>query len=203
MPEGPDVWYLAKLINRIHPVSAHGKHIYVASPAGFIDYSFGLTGKMLVTPTTISKNSCGYLPGDVDTVPVVGHGLGVSFMSMELEDFKKIVSEHFVKSRAMLATVMLNQKIIAGIGVAWGSEILHLADLMPHIKACDQDLGKLADAMYQIKTFCMENFGRIADNVTDAELIEVINTFNYRILPMKVYKVGKQCQVGNRTWWTL
>lgn len=208
MPEGPDVWYLAKLINRIHPtVHSYGKHIYVANAtATFTDYSFGLTGKlaaeMVESKLVISKNSCGYLPGDITTVPTIGHGLGVSFMDMKLEDFKKIVEERFVKSRAMLGTIMLNQKIIAGIGIAWGSEILHLAGVLPNIKACNQDLSKLADAMYQIKTSCMEQFGRIADNVPAGELIEVINMFNYRILPMKVYKIGNQCPVGGRIWWT-
>ncbi len=204
MPEGPDVWYLCRLINRLNynlSVYSHGKHIYVKKNDKYIDYSFGLTGKLIVYNGEISKNNCGFLPGDTNIVSSIGEGLGVSFMDMELEDFQKIVDEKFKNSKAVLATTILNQKIIAGIGIAWGSEILHIAGLKPDVKANIQDLSNLPDAMYQVKKTCKELFTQICDNIPEDELINTINTFNYRILPMKVYKKGTHCIVSKRTWY--
>ena len=76
--------------------------------------------------------------------------LGINWLTCSKEDLHKEV-DTWIKSKQKIAALILNQNLISGIGVAWGSEILYKSDLRPDMRACDQVLNKLADTMYLIR----------------------------------------------------
>lgn len=207
MPEGPDVWYFTQLINKHskykNNIVCHGKHIYDLSVLPYKNYSFGLTGKLKFESGNIVKNNTGYCYGNEVNTYVVGENLGISFMEMTLDDFNKIVSS-WQKSKSMISSLLLNQNIISGIGIAWGSEILFRAKLMPNIKAYLGDLSLLAISMYNVQIYCKDEYIKYINkmDLTDYMIEKLINDFNYRIINMDVYKKGNQLKVSNRIWYT-
>jgi hypothetical protein len=58
MPEGPEVWILAKICE----LPCYGKHLFV----GDEDWSFGLSGTVSIdNNNNLCKIEHGYLPGDI------------------------------------------------------------------------------------------------------------------------------------------
>lgn len=94
---------------------------------------------------------------------------------------------------------MLDQTKIAGIGVAWGSEILFKAGLRPDMRACDQNLSTLADSILYIRNHIKNIYEK---ELKDPE--QLINDWSdnlYQVREMQIYKKGSKIEVLGRSWW--
>lgn len=216
MPEGPEVWILSKAINAFYlndNTSCIGKHLIIKDIKE--NWSFGLNGKVGITPfNELIKIPAGWVNGDQivynnyeDNIK----DLGLDWMTASKEDLETEVAK-WINSKKKLAGLILDQKKICGIGVAWGSEILFKAELRPDVRACDQVLNKLVYSMISIREKIKEIYNlelnrtlqvcKIYDN--NNKLRELIdNWFEnlYQIREMDIYKKGSKLQVLGRSWW--
>ncbi len=212
MPEGPEVHALAKAINFYfndtkggETVVSHGKHLMLVKAKE--DWSFGLNGTVYIDSNNrLTKVNSGYVPGEVTNFDYTNEVIqsGVDWINCSKADLEEAINNHFVKSKKMLGPLLLDQNIIAGVGVAWGSEILHKAGLLPNVKAYLQDLSQLADIMFTIGSEIRTLYGFHLLEMSTVELKDFINqwfTNLYEIRQMKVYKKGTQVTVGGRKWW--
>lgn len=199
MPEGPEIWILNEAINLYYKnnVSQYiGKHLIINN----VCWSFGLKGQIRINEDTNEL----YKPSENDWIHGVNEDWNSSFKygpdwltSLDLS----LVVESFKKSRAKLGTLLINQKNIAGIGVAWGSEILHRAGLRPDIPANRQDLSELLPALYSIREDIKQLY---LSNLEMSDEKEFINSWFdnlYELRNMKVYKKGEKIEVSGRTWY--
>jgi formamidopyrimidine-DNA glycosylase len=213
MPEGPEVWILNEAICRYygkHISNSIGKHLIVQSDYNQSNnitiWSFGLNGTI-----SIDENNKLYKPTEENWIfgknkiyKNIQDDLALStidYMSSTLEEFNDFVNK-LSKFRGKLGPYLINQNKISGIGVAWGSEILHRAGLRPDDSANHQDLSNLANIMIEIR----EEIKKLYES--ELNKCEQIKDFIegwfenlYKIRNMKVYKVGEKINIGGRTWW--
>jgi hypothetical protein len=137
-----------------HPfVYTHGKHLFVIQPVNngsdsfvYENLSFGMVGKVYMDPCTyriVKQESGGWITGTTESfssaeaLEASRASLGIDWMlATEEQLFQQLQS--WMTSRKQLASLIVDQSRIAGIGVAWGSEILHRARLLPHVASCKQ-----------------------------------------------------------------
>ena len=206
MPEGPEIWMLSKSINAINKKSCQsvGKHLIFNGTHE--NWSFGLNGRVHIdSEGNLTKINSGWLPGNVEKIDEISElNLGIDFMKMTLSDAKHIVDKWQTKKSA-LGTLLLKQDEIAGIGVAWGSEILNEASLRPELKANTQDLQHLSKSMIKIRDNVKDKYNEEFEKLNSKkETMDFINGWFknlYDIRHMNVYKKGNQIKVGSRTWW--
>jgi len=213
MPEGPEVWILSEAINlykKYNNISAYGKHLIIKDIMEgddiYFDYSFGLTGKVNMSEDGIlSKVNAGAIYGEQEmsrSKKELLEGLGISWMHAE-ESLIKAELDKWTKSKSALGSLMLDQSLICGIGVAWGSEILFRAGLRPNLKACNQDLSKLFDAFIEIRNEIKNVYSAMLSKETDYR--SFINKWFknlYEVREMKAYKKTTQVKAAGRTWYT-
>lgn len=218
MPEGPEVWILNKAICKYYGENVStsiGKHLIVHS--GYnqgndgIIWSFGFDGKIL-----IDENNKLYKPMEENWIfgkNEILNSSGNIFKQLSLSNIDWMTSTYdeindFVKKlskvRGKLGPALINQNKISGIGVAWGSEILHRAGLRPDVSANYQDLSRLPETIIEIR----EEIKKIYE--TELNKYDQIKDFIeewfenlYKIRNMKVYKVGKKMTISGRTWWLI
>jgi hypothetical protein len=199
MPEGLEVYHLARVLRAsgVAP-DAHsvGKHLYVYGQ----DWTFGLSGRVRLGPDgKLQKVNTGRVHGSVVDLGVgdpCEPRLGVDFAWAAYDTLAAAVHGHWTGSRRLLGPLMLDQDVVAGIGVAWGSEILKAAGgLHPGRPAKDQDLRGLAAAMCRVRDAALAQY---SDRVKDVD-----GWFDslYAVRTMAVYKKGLPVEVGGRTWW--
>lgn len=207
MPEGPEVWILSKVINTYYnkptKTCSIGKHLIMCETKE--NWSFGLSGTVNINEDDIlSKPPTGWLYGNIESYTNyddVVVALGVDWMQASREELEAEV-QTWAKSKAKLAALLLDQTRICGIGVAWGSEVLHKAGLRPDVKACDQQLFTLVDAMIEIRTYVQTLYlQKLVDSKNVKEFINGWFLNLYEIREMQVYKKGKKVEVSSRTWW--
>lgn len=211
MPEGPEVWALARAVNAYfhdnninESVFSFGKQLIFTNAKEA--WSFGLNGTVTIDTYTkqVIKLNTGYVPGEVTNNINVNKYENSSIIDWlnatkeQLNDFVLSIS----KSKKMLGPLLLDQNIIAGIGVAWGSEILNKAGLLPNIKACQQDLSKLAEVIYNIGSEIRVTYGFYVLEQVNIQLF-ILKWFRnlYAVRQMEVYKNGVSISVGGRNWW--
>jgi len=215
MPEGPEIWVLSKSINALfkddNMTQSYGKHLFVIHKKKRENWSFGMSGRVQIYEKDgqyeIEKLNSGWLPGD--TKPFhhyedeIKH-LGIDWMSGAKTELQKEV-DSWTHSKKKLAGLLLDQSKISGIGVAWGSEILHHAGLRPDLKTCDQDLSGLVDSMIHIREKVKKEYSKQFNlSIKNDELVSFINKWFdnlYAIRTMEVYKKGSKKEVLGRTWW--
>jgi len=161
MPEGPEVYILAKVFKSIGFESdSIGKHLILrdAHTGELFDFSFGLGGKIKVEDNlSVSKINHRTLPSGyklkVQKKKEVEDKLGVDWMKATKEEIEYIV-KGWVKRKKQVGALILDQSEIAGIGVVWASEILHRAKIQPELKANLIEFldlkDNLVDAIYEI-----------------------------------------------------
>jgi formamidopyrimidine-DNA glycosylase len=218
MPEGPEVWILNKAICKYYGENAStsiGKHLIVQSEYNqgndSIIWSFGFNGKILIDENNklykpmeenwiFGKNEILNSSGNIREQLSLSNIDWMTSTYDELNDFVKKLS----KVRGKLGPALINQNKISGIGVAWGSEILHRAGLRPDDSANYQDLSRLSETIIEIR----EEIKKIYE--TELNKYEQIKDFIeewfenlYKIRNMKVYKVGKKITISGRTWWLI
>lgn len=215
MPEGPEVWILSKAINNYYSndnTFSYGKHLIIKDKKQ--NWSFGLKGKVDISPNELFKLECCWLHGDTQSFndeSEIKNKLGLDWLTCSKEELEQCVSK-WRKSKKKLAGLLLDQTLICGIGVAWGSEILLEAGLRPELKACEQNLDLLVDSMLKIRTQVMNVY-----NDELFKLMEVCKIYGnndklrlfvnewyenlYQLRTMLVYKKGNSIEVLGRKWW--
>ncbi len=178
----------------------HGKHLFLEGE----DWTFGLSGRVAFDGTTLTKVNAGRVFGSVQ--PETPLDLGVDFATGTQEQLQAVVSNKFMGARKQLGSLLLDQSLIAGIGVAWGSEILAACGgLRPDVSANAQDLRRLATAMVDVRTKALAMYGE--DHVRDMDMVTCQEAVNgwfrnlYDARHMAVYGKGTPCMTGGRTWW--
>jgi len=211
MPEGPEVWALARAVNAYfhdnninESVFSFGKQLIFTNAKE--SWSFGLNGTVTIDTYTkqVIKLNTGYVPGEVTNnidVNKYENSIIIDWLNAtkeQLNDFVLSIS----KSKKMLGPLLLDQNIIAGIGVAWGSEILNKAGLLPNIKAYQQDLSKLSEVIYNIGSEIRTTYGFYVLEQVNIQLF-ILKWFRnlYEVRQMEVYKKGQSIAVGGRNWW--
>jgi formamidopyrimidine-DNA glycosylase len=133
---------------------------------------------------------------------VLSNGLGIDWMTAERAALASLV-QTWASSRRQLGLLITDQSCVAGIGIAWGSEILARAgNLRPELPARAQNLRTLASAMLSIREEVQSAYTAFVTHAPD--LREVINDWYenlYTLRTMHVYKKGRPLKVGGRTWW--
>jgi formamidopyrimidine-DNA glycosylase len=213
MPEGPEVWILSEAINlykKNNTTCAYGKHLIIKDIMEgddiYFDWSFGLTGKVHMDDSgIITKLNVGMVYGEQEMSRLKEEfleGLGISWIHAE-ESLIKAELDKWTKSKSALGSLMLDQSLICGIGVAWGSEILFRAGLRPNLKACNQDLSKLFHAFIEIRNEIKNVYSSMLSKETDYR--SFINKWFknlYEVREMKAYKKTTQVKAVGRTWYT-
>ena len=201
MPEGPEVWILSKMINGFYSndnTISIGKHLIIKDMQE--DWSFGLNGKVKINENNVLvKVETGWIYGDKKPFE---KSIGLDWMTASKKELEEEVQK-WTKSKKKLASLILDQSKICGIGVAWGSEILYKAKLNPDLKACEQSLDKLVDSMIEIRIQIEDTYINLYyDNKDD--LKELINDWFenlYKIRKMNIYKKGSKIHILGRSWW--
>uniref|UniRef100_A0A6C0IRS6 DNA glycosylase/AP lyase H2TH DNA-binding domain-containing protein n=1 Tax=viral metagenome TaxID=1070528 RepID=A0A6C0IRS6_9ZZZZ len=226
MPEGPEVWIVSQALNKLtnnpNYSETFGKHLFITEPIGIREITFGLTGKLKVEKSNenkilLEKMNVGFCFGDDRIISenlyitIINESLGLNFMKIDKETFNFIGSK-WSSSKKKLGALLLDQKEISGIGVAWGSEILHKACLDPDVKACDQNLSTLANALYEIQQYCIQVYTEYLQSIIQTDkinnnsdlLVDFINKWYknlYIVREMNAYKKGEQIKTGGRIWY--
>ncbi len=206
MPEGPEVYILSKAINRFYKndnfSQAIGKHLQLKEKNE--DWSFGLQGKVRLNEKgELSKPSyAAFTAGYIKQINECKQ-LGLNWLTITEEEVLMEI-EKWSKRKKKLAALLLDQQLIAGIGVAWGSEILHLANIDPNQCVQKEKVGDLAKAIIEIRDFAKETYDSLFTSVNDDNLHDFINDWFenlYKERKMKVYRLGTKKEVSGRTWW--
>ena len=210
MPEGPEVWILSQAINAAQigiTTRSFGKHLLVKHADGTIeDWSFGLNGRVNIdSENKLNKVNAGWIPGDVIQIKdwnSESTRFGKDWMNASEEELQDIILK-WVKSKKKVAGLMLEQSMIAGIGVAWGSEILFRADVRPDGRGCDQILKNLLKSMIEVREEIKKSYLDLLEKNKD-NIKSFVNEWFYNLYDernMKIYKVGSQVKVLGRNWW--
>lgn len=208
MPEGPEIWILSEAINKFYhceKTKAYGKHLFIFENGKNGDnWTFGLNGKInILDNNEMLKIHSSWICGDqvqFDDYSIEIQKLGINWLTSSEADLHKEV-DSWMKSKKKLASLLLDQSKISGIGVAWGSEILFKAGLRPDMRACDQVLNKLVESMIEVRENIKKLYSEQLDEDNCREFIN--NWFEnlYEIRNMNIYKKGCQVKVLDRNWW--
>lgn len=207
MPEGLEIYALSYAVNKLFPGYTYsvGKHLIVN---GTEDWSFGLSGRVYINEEgTLAKVNDGYIPGSVKILDNDIKTLGPSWC--HINDVAIVIElvERWSKSKKKLGAILLDQKEISGIGVAWGSEILHKAHLRPDMSAQSElslpdAKGDLINAIFDVRNSALNTYIEFIEKSPNIK--DVINRWYlnlYEIRTMKVYKKGIPIEVAGRKWW--
>lgn len=213
MPEGPEVWILSHVLNDYFDAPktrSYGKHLFVSVDKDKVEnWSFGMTGKVELNDQThvLKKKNVGKLTGKVTTHTVAEDKLGLDWMTATTAELTQEI-ERWKTSKKKLATLMLEQSRLAGIGVAWGSEILFQSGNRPEEKACHQDLSHLVSSLVAIRQMVMTLYEKQGKSChgKKACLHEFVqswfhNLYVARSPKLAIYQRGTPLVVSGRTWW--
>ena len=146
--------------------------------------------------------------------------LGVDWATASPQQIRDVVeNRRWAASRATIASLLLNQSHIAGIGVAWGSEVLHHARIYPfekydHLNQAERE--RLINSLISVRDDACAVYDECLDAIVDeansvsvqsteiTALVEFVNGWYnnlYHARRMHIYKCGHPITVGSRTWW--
>jgi formamidopyrimidine-DNA glycosylase len=230
MPEGPEIWFLSKMINIFYSnknTISVGKHLIIKDLKE--NWSFGLNGKVNInTSNELVKINDGFINGDkvkYDDYKESIQMLGIDWMFATKEELETEIAK-WSKMKNKLAGLLLDQSKICGIGVAWGSEILFKANMRPDGKACEQLLDKqlldklvisIIETREKIQDIYSVELNKIMkdckiyrnnDSIyrSNDKLKDFINEWFenlYEIRKTDIYKKGSKLQVLGRNWWII
>ena len=208
MPEGPEVFILAEVLKCLNmKAEAYGKHLLYTNPEGRnYDITFGLVGKIsllkLDNGYDIQKTVNTPLSGDIRFIPdfsSIKTNLGINWMTCEKEEVKKVVVEWSTRAKK-IGALLLEQGEICGIGVAWGSEILHSAEIMPTDLANTINVDKLVDSIMIKQAYIREAYLNCIDGDYEYFVSRWFGNI-YKTRHMEIYKKGKEVMVSGRKFY--
>ena len=110
----------------------------------------------------------------------------------------------------MLGVLLTDQAILAGLGVAWASEVCAAAGVLPQLHAAAQNLDALAPALAAVRERVQAAYtahlqALYAACTGDALLCFCRGWFQnlYDIRIMRAFKVGVPISMNGRVFWTL
>jgi formamidopyrimidine-DNA glycosylase len=213
MPEGPEVYILAKVLKTIgFDCDSVGKHLLLrdAITGELFDFSFGLAGRIaLGEKLEIKKINHPTLPSGnkllIKTKEEVKNKLGLDWMNATKSEIRTVI-ERWCNRKKSVGALLLDQTEICGIGVAWGSEILNQSKIQPDIKSNLLDFLNLTDelvnAVYEIR----EQVRKLYLNSVEKDSRKFVNSwfmnlYKIRKDMMKVYKKGDTKKVCGREFY--
>ena len=193
-------------------VSCLGKHLVLRDmhSGELHDYSFGLAGRVKITDDLhLEKIVHDQLPsGDkilITNINDVKNKLGVDWLKSSREDIEVVVRS-WLSRKKQIGALLIEQKEICGIGVAWASEILHLAKISPSLSANRIGFFDLTDALID----AIVKVGRDVVKLYSSKIIKdekkfvnkwFHNLYEIRKEYMKVYKKGTIVKVSGRDFY--
>ena len=97
---------------------------------------------------------------------------------------------------------MLQQKVIAGVGVAWASEIMHRVGLIPNKPCNEQNLLRLAESYISIRDEVKSQYAEFVSTASSPrEFVHGWCDNLYRHRDMKVYRKGTEVVASGRSYW--
>jgi len=204
MPEGPEVWILAQAVRQVpsyESVFSHNKQLVL--PHLNQVWSFGLTGTVALEEGRLIKRNSGFLPGSICEGEFNEPTTSVAWMTASREELQEMVHRRFETSRKALGALLLDQNLIGGIGVAWGSELLFRLKLRPEVSAKRQNLEELALQLVQLRSEVQELYQTVLAQGPAQAFTNgwYHNLYASREPLLQVYKKGEPIQVYGRTWW--
>jgi hypothetical protein len=209
MPEAPEVFVLAQAANLKYDANyvAHGKQLF--TPDGLV-WSFGLTGTVGINLLgELVKLNTGKIHGAVRPQLENEPEPKCQWLTASPEELQAALSSWTTKHKR-LGDLLLDQHEIAGIGIAWGSEIAAAAgpDVRLDLRACLQPEAlttSLLEAMLAVRERSMATYRPLIQAaIDDDQLDHFITTWFYTLYEhrlMSVYKTGTPLVLGGRTWW--
>lgn len=197
---------------------AVGKHLLCAG----MHYTFGLngglalpakwTGDLRQPPAHTSHGKiCGAavrFDGDAAALRAATGVSTVDWMGASASSMQAVIDKAAAQKVA-LGAWMLDQSKIAGVGLAWASEIAHVAGLDVSARMCDQKskLRGLGAVYASMRDRVLEEYREFVDTVkasgTVADAIAAWYGNLRAVRTMLVYGVtgGSRVQVGGRSFW--
>jgi len=204
MPEGPEVWALSLMLNEYNLKSvSYGKHLFYNNQ----DWTFGLHGRVFLDPLNqlikVESDISGTVK-DCDSIEwlVNNKNLGKDWMNSKKEEIQMIVNE-WKSMKKKLGTLLIDQSYISGIGVAWGSEILHRCQLDPNKRAFEQNLNRLTDVIIEVRDEIKFKYTHFV--MKQSSMKEAINNWYYNLYALRTITPminGIQVKMGGRVWWS-
>jgi formamidopyrimidine-DNA glycosylase len=226
MPEGPELWYLGRVLAGVlgpgRSVAVHGKHLVLDAT----HHHFGLTGGLRAE---VSGAGPGAGPGALTPAITLRHhygegrvagfekpitaseaavicAQGLDWMTAPPVAIAKAIRAS-ARRKKVLGTWMLDQSIIAGVGVTWASEIAAVAgvDVAAHMNV--QNLSKLADAYVVVRDRVAAVYTAALPPPGDVDAACAAinawygNLYAVRAPVMTVHGVGVPVTVGGRNFW--
>ena len=210
MPEGPEVWILAHALRtRFSTAASSGKHVWVDGK----EYTFGLFGGLRVDAehriTHVQRGTVSGGVAEVVSIDIMNDvlELGPDWMTASEAAIAEAVALEVGRPK-QLGAVLLDQTVLAGLGVAWASEVLHEAGLLPDVRASHQNLSKLTPALLavreRIRAVYLAEWDAVVSGCTGDPLVAFTrgwfqNLYSARV--MAVFKKGQAVNVAGRTFW--
>lgn len=215
MPEGPEVYVLALALKSLgFSVEAYGKHLLIVDMenGNKLDISFGLAGGLKLTSfhlekTVVQDKPCGYIKV-VENFDDVKHrsGLfGLNWLTASREELKAVVTR-WSQRRKQIGALLIDQHEICGIGVAWASEILFRAKILPTDKASWFEflnlINPLVDALIEVRGEAIKKYKDFLKGDMHVFVNEWFkNLYNIRQPIMQVYQTGQEVKISGRSFY--
>lgn len=211
MPEGPEIYVLSRILGELgFQTETYGKHLFVSPEE---DWSFGIFGGVRIgqpKDKEILEPKCwGGVYGSVRKTTgiqdiIEKKKLGKDWMTSSTDEIRQVVTRWTSHSTRKLAALLLDQSQIAGIGVAWGSEILHAAGLKPDQIAGTVNLEPLIVQIIAYRDVYAPFLETIHQKSHD-DLVKMANTWPgfLKLIPQakSVYRRGNKIKISGRIWW--
>ena len=206
MPEGPEVWILAEALRTKFPLAfARGKHLC----ADGATFSFGLFGGLALRPDgKLEHIARGDVSGKaLPEAALMGLNLGPDWMTAPVPTLAALV-DTLRPRKKLLGSLLTDQTVIGGLGVAWASEVCAAAGLRPDVRASEQSLDGLVPALAAVRDSIQATYITYwasvqADSTGDALVAFCTGWFQnlYAVRTMRVYKVGTPVTTNGRVFW--
>ena len=150
----------------------------------------------------IEKISTSSLSGDIRQIPnfkSIVDNLGIDWLTSDKINLLTVVQSWSSRAKK-IASLLIDQHEISGIGVAWGCEILNDASIHPSALANGINIEKLVDSMISIRESAM----KVYDNYDQdpEKFVEDWYKNLYFIRRMNVYNKGTVVMISGRKFYT-
>ena len=214
MPEGLEVFILAQVLKDIGYVChSFGKHLVLKHPytGEWYDYSFGLAGRVKINENSlelVKVNHPKIVSGEmkkINDIKEVQDKLGVDWLFATREKLE-IVIRSWLSRKKQIGALLLDQKEICGIGVAWASEILNIAKINPGLKTNLLQfldlINVLLDAMINVRDKMLKVY--FACVTKDRK--KFVNSWYYNLYEerkkyLTVYDKGEKVKISGRDFY--
>ena len=214
MPEGLEIFILSKVLNDLGFVcEAYGKHLFLTHPytGELFDFTFGLAGRLKISEKNLDIEKVNHpkiVSGGKEKIPnkkVILEKLGIDWIRATREDVEAVVRGWLSRKR-QVGALLIDQKELCGIGVAWASEILNLSKISPGLKSnllqCLNLVDKLVDSILAVR----DKFLKIYLHSICIDKRKFVNSWFYNLYEvrkphLKVYGKAEKIKISGREFY--